>query len=75
MGEYSTNIDEIDQFNKQFFDGMAGIYPLVEESAAKYDSCLWSAGTLVQAVYTELVFEKHHLDKNTILIQHVNAPH
>jgi hypothetical protein len=29
------NIDGVDDFNKWFFDGKVGIYPLVEESAVK----------------------------------------
>jgi hypothetical protein len=56
-------------FNKWFFDGKVGIYPLVVESASKQKSCLQPAGTMVPsslsmtwAAYKECVFEKLLLD-------------
>jgi hypothetical protein len=63
-GEYNANVIDND-VNKWFFDGKIGIYPLVEQCAAKRKSCLRPAGTMVptavsmtRAVYKEFVFEK-----------------
>ncbi len=65
-GEYNVNaFDDYSDDGKWFFDGKVGIYPVVQEVAAKRNSFLRPAGTMVpqsvsldKAVYKDFIFNK-----------------